>query len=110
MPNWKNGDQAYCSDCGGPITFDGERWEHEGPQKPRHPAMPTTVIIEGRKMAVTFSPKSEPDFSRPGPRVVGRINADGILVCPRCGSADFGPVDGGNPLCNGCNSKVMTPD
>jgi len=35
---------------------------------------------------------------------VGPVNADGEPMCWRCGCQDFGAVDGGSPMCNGCNA------
>lgn len=51
----------------------------------------------------------EPDFSRPGPKLVGVLDDEGELTCPRCGSTDFGCTDGGDPLCSSCNASVAYP-
>jgi hypothetical protein len=51
--------------------------------------------------------EDEPDFSGPGPALVGSYDLEGNLHCSRCGSADLGPVDGGDPLCSRCNTTVL---
>ena len=33
-------DKAICEMCGKEIIFDGQRWDHLGELKPRHPAWP----------------------------------------------------------------------
>ena len=39
-PAPKLGDLAICSMCGAQIMFVGPYWDHQGKNKPRHPATP----------------------------------------------------------------------
>ena len=98
LHGWKpdTGPEGANTDCIDQIIVGGESGSNA---RPFNVEWARSIIQQCKEADVAVFCKQL--GAKPG---IGPYDDEGMPLCWRCGHFDFGPVDGGRPLCNRCNA------